>query len=122
EPGALPGRGGAHHARAVPASARGAARGRRTGGRLRRPRLRPPLLRPPPRRPAGGRPAPGVVPGGPAGKLVGIEALDLATGSPVVLYLEGPKEKIWGILLSLTPAGVVVRGLDLTVFDDWMRQ
>jgi hypothetical protein len=53
---------------------------------------------------------------------VGIEAFDLASGTPVVLYLDGPKEKIWGILLSLTPAGVVVRGLDLVVFDDWMRQ
>jgi hypothetical protein len=53
---------------------------------------------------------------------VGIEAIDLVSGTPVVLYLEGPKEKIWGILLSLSPAGVVVRGLDLAVFDDWMRQ
>ncbi|PYQ13558.1 MAG: hypothetical protein DMF80_14895 [Acidobacteria bacterium] len=53
---------------------------------------------------------------------MGIGALDLTSGTAVVVYLQGPKEKIWGVLLSLTPAGVVVRGLDLAVFDDWMRQ
>jgi hypothetical protein len=47
---------------------------------------------------------------------------DLAPGSPVILYLQGPKEKVWGILLSIGVAGIVVRGLDLAVFDDWMRQ
>jgi hypothetical protein len=46
----------------------------------------------------------------------------LAEGDPVVLYLQGPKEKIWGLLLSLSPAGVVLRGIDLNAFDDWMRQ
>jgi len=47
---------------------------------------------------------------------------ELAEQSPVVLYLREPKEKIWGLLLSLSPTGVVVRGLDLPAFDDWMRQ
>jgi len=47
---------------------------------------------------------------------------DLDPGAPVVLYLHEPKEKIWGVLLSIGPAGVVVRGLDLMAFDDWMRQ
>ena len=47
---------------------------------------------------------------------------DLNAGSPVVLYLRDPKEKIWGLLLSMSPAGIVVRGLDIMVFDDWMRQ
>jgi hypothetical protein len=49
-------------------------------------------------------------------------ALDLAEGTPVILYLHSPKERVWGLLLSLQPAGVVVRGLDLAAFDDWMRQ
>jgi hypothetical protein len=40
----------------------------------------------------------------------------------VVLSLHGPKEKIWGVLLSVDPAGIVVRGIDLAAFDDWMRQ
>ena len=43
-------------------------------------------------------------------------------GVPVILYLQAPKERIWGLLLSLQPAGVVIRGLDLTAFEDWMRQ
>jgi len=47
---------------------------------------------------------------------------DLDPGAPVVLYLHEPKEKIWGVLLSIGPAGIVVRGLDLLAFDDWMRQ
>ena len=40
----------------------------------------------------------------------------------MILYLQAPKEKVWGILVSLNPSGVVVRGLDLVVFDEWMRQ
>ena len=47
---------------------------------------------------------------------------DLTEGTPVVLYLQSPKEKIWGLLLSLGPAGIVIRGIDLAAFDDWMRQ
>ena len=46
----------------------------------------------------------------------------LAEGSTVVVYLQGPKEKGWGVLVSLTPSGVVMRGIDLETFDDWMRQ
>lgn len=47
---------------------------------------------------------------------------DLTPGSPVVLYLHGPKEKIWGLLISISAPGIVVRGIDIAVFDDWMRQ
>jgi hypothetical protein len=43
-------------------------------------------------------------------------------GAPVVLYLRDPREKVWGLLLSMTPAGITLRGIDLVVFDDWMRQ
>jgi hypothetical protein len=47
---------------------------------------------------------------------------DLPPGSPVILYLANPREKVWGLLLALQPAGVTVRGLDISVFEDWMRQ
>lgn len=47
---------------------------------------------------------------------------DLERGAPVVLYLRDPKEKIWGALFSIHAAGIVVRGLDLAIFDEWMRQ
>lgn len=51
-----------------------------------------------------------------------MSAHDLPPGATVVLYLNTPREKVWGILVSLPPAGVILRGLDLVVFDDWMRQ
>ena len=47
---------------------------------------------------------------------------DLSAGAPVILYLQNPKEKVWGLLISVASAGVVVRGLDLATFDEWMRQ
>lgn len=50
------------------------------------------------------------------------EALELSAGHPVILYLQVPKEKVWGLLVSLGTAGVVVRCIDLAAFDDWMRQ
>ena len=53
---------------------------------------------------------------------MGIQEFELSRGTPVILYLQAPKEKIWGMLVSLNPSGVVVRGLDLVVFDEWMRQ
>ena len=40
----------------------------------------------------------------------------------MVVYLQVPKEKVWGLLVSLGTAGVVVRCIDLAAFDDWMRQ
>lgn len=43
-------------------------------------------------------------------------------GSPAVLYLNEPKEKIWGLVVSVSAAGVVIRGLRLDSFEDWMRQ
>jgi hypothetical protein len=47
---------------------------------------------------------------------------DLPDGSPVIVYLHSPREKVWGVLLGLKNAGVVLRGIDLQAFDDWMRQ
>ena len=47
---------------------------------------------------------------------------DLIEGGPVIVYLREPKEKVWGLLLSILPSGLVVRGLDLRTFDDWLRQ
>jgi hypothetical protein len=40
----------------------------------------------------------------------------------VVLSLHSPREKFWGRLITLLPAGAIVRGLSLDVFEDWMRQ
>lgn len=49
-------------------------------------------------------------------------ALGLEEGAPIILYLQSPKEKLWGILLALQPAGIVVRGIELSAFEDWLRQ
>ena len=49
-------------------------------------------------------------------------AKGFAPGSPVLLYLHSPREKVFGVLVSLQPAGVSVRGIDLAAFEDWLRQ
>lgn len=51
-----------------------------------------------------------------------LQDFGLHPGTAVVLYLHTPKEKIWGLLVSTMAAGVVVRGMDLPAFEDWMRQ
>lgn len=45
----------------------------------------------------------------------------LQSGTPVVIVLHSPREKIWGLLDEITMAGVFLRGLDLNAFDDWVR-
>jgi len=40
---------------------------------------------------------------------------EIESGTPVVLYLQHPKEKIWGILLALLPSGIMLRGIDLAI-------
>ena len=42
--------------------------------------------------------------------------------SIVVVTLHTPREKIWGELLALNPAGITVRGIDLNSYDDFVRQ
>ena len=43
-------------------------------------------------------------------------------GAPVLLYLHSPREKVFGVLVSLEPAGIAVRGIELAAFEDWLRQ
>ena len=43
-------------------------------------------------------------------------------GTPVLLYLHSPREKVFGILVALQPAGVAVRGIELAAFEDFLRQ
>jgi hypothetical protein len=51
-----------------------------------------------------------------------VSGLGFEPGAPVLVYLHTPREKVFGLLLSLDPAGLVVRGIDLGAFEDWMRQ
>jgi hypothetical protein len=43
-------------------------------------------------------------------------------GSIVVVHLNNPTEKFWGVLQELAMAGVYMRGLGVSSFDDWMAQ
>ncbi|HLJ85714.1 MAG TPA: hypothetical protein VKZ53_02765 [Candidatus Angelobacter sp.] len=42
-------------------------------------------------------------------------------GSLVLVTLHNPREKFWGMVLSLGPAGVSLRGIDLHSLDDFAR-
>jgi hypothetical protein len=46
----------------------------------------------------------------------------LGPGDLVVVSLHTPREKLWGVLLSIGAPGIVLRGVDLNAFEDWMRQ
>jgi hypothetical protein len=46
----------------------------------------------------------------------------LDPGTPILLYLHSPREKVFGVLVSLQPAGIALRGIDLAAFEDWLRQ
>src|SRR4051812_3168456 len=45
----------------------------------------------------------------------------IGPGSPVVVVLHTPREKCWGVLEEISPAGLFFRGLDLGAFEDWLR-
>ena len=42
-------------------------------------------------------------------------------GSPVIVYLHSPREKLWGLVLQINASGVFLRGLDLNTFEDWTQ-
>lgn len=43
-------------------------------------------------------------------------------GQIVLVTLNTPREKFWGALLELSPAGVSLRGIDLNSLEDFARQ
>jgi hypothetical protein len=46
----------------------------------------------------------------------------LGPGSVVVAYIQNPRERFWGVVRTLDPVGLVIEGIDLDSFDDWVRQ
>jgi hypothetical protein len=42
-------------------------------------------------------------------------------GSFVIVNLQNPKEKFWGMLVELGAHGIQMLGLDLNSFEDWTR-
>jgi hypothetical protein len=45
-----------------------------------------------------------------------------AAGSIVLVTLNTPREKYFGVVLAISAAGVALRGVDLNSFEDFMRQ
>ena len=43
-------------------------------------------------------------------------------GRIVLVSLSAPREKFWGALLDLSPAGISLRGIDLNSMEDFARQ
>jgi hypothetical protein len=43
------------------------------------------------------------------------------TGQLVLVTLQNPREKFWGVILSLTPAGLSLRGVDLQSLEDFTQ-
>jgi hypothetical protein len=41
--------------------------------------------------------------------------------SAVLVNLQNPREKVWGILLSIQTSGITLLGIDLNSFEDWSR-
>lgn len=40
----------------------------------------------------------------------------------IIANLVNPKEKFFGVLIALSPAGVTMRGINLDSFEDWIHQ
>jgi hypothetical protein len=43
------------------------------------------------------------------------------SGQLVLVTLQNPREKFWGVLTALTPAGASLRGVDLQSLDDFTQ-
>jgi len=44
--------------------------------------------------------------------------MPFAHGALVLITLNSPREKFWGAVLDINPAGISVRGVDLNSFDE----
>ena len=40
----------------------------------------------------------------------------------VIVYLQSPRERYWGLVRAIDATGIVIQGTELGGFDDWMRQ
>jgi hypothetical protein len=39
----------------------------------------------------------------------------------VIAYLQDPRERFWGLVRHLDASGLVMQGIDLNSFDDWLN-
>jgi len=49
-------------------------------------------------------------------------SVSIGPGSVVLAYLQSPRDRFWGVVRSLDATGLVLEGIDLNSFDDWVRQ
>ena len=47
--------------------------------------------------------------------------MEIKPGRAVFAVMHSPREKCWGLLDEISPAGVFLRGLDVNYFDDWLK-
>ena len=47
--------------------------------------------------------------------------MKLESGDIVIAVMHTPREKLLGVLEDIGPAGINLRGIDLSYFDDWCR-
>ena len=46
----------------------------------------------------------------------------MESGSIVIVNLQNPKEIMIGKLITISPSGIFIKGLDVNSFNDWMNQ
>lgn len=47
--------------------------------------------------------------------------MSIQPGDSVIVILHSPREKLLGVLHEISPAGLNLRSIDLSYFDDWCR-
>ncbi len=45
--------------------------------------------------------------------------MNISPGDTVIAVLHSPREKLLGTLAEISPAGITIRSIDLSYFDDW---
>ena len=51
-----------------------------------------------------------------------MRSIPLGPGAVVIAYLKDPRERFWGLVRRLDATGLVMEGIELGSFDDWVRQ
>ena len=51
-----------------------------------------------------------------------MRSISLGPGAVVIAYLKEPRERFWGVVRRLDATGLVMEGIELGSFDDWVRQ
>ena len=55
-------------------------------------------------------------------RIMAMQATEFSSCAIVLVSLNTPREKFWGAILAINPAGISVRGMDLNSFEDFTRQ